>query len=175
MRSVQKVSSHVIWERETFIEEDTDIRNTALRTMMPQSPSNSAPWDLTQLSQSPSAAPSYFPESHWQFEISSFSKVILVLGKARSHRAQIWAVGGLSHLGDFMFCQKTLQMWWMSGHVVMMKLPITSCPQLWPSESPKYFHRGMFKFNTKFDTHLLLDWLSHSTHAHSMVSTAPTD
>ena len=29
---------------------------------------------------------SCFPESHWQSEISSLSKVILVLGKARSHR-----------------------------------------------------------------------------------------
>ena len=37
--------------------------------------------------QSPSAAPSYFPESHWQPEISSLSKVILVFGKAVSCRA----------------------------------------------------------------------------------------
>ena len=39
-----------------------------------------------QFSQSPSAAPLYFPESHWRSEISSLSKVILVLGKARSRR-----------------------------------------------------------------------------------------
>ena len=44
-------------------------------------------WDLTQFSQLSSAALSYFPESHQWAEISSFSKVILVLGKARSHRA----------------------------------------------------------------------------------------
>ena len=43
--------------------------------------------DLTQFSQSPSAAPSYFPESHWRSEISPLSKVILVLGKSRSCRA----------------------------------------------------------------------------------------
>ena len=43
--------------------------------------------DLTQFSQSPSAAPSYFPECRWQYEISSLPKVILVLGKAKSHRA----------------------------------------------------------------------------------------
>ena len=55
--------------------------------MMPQSPSKQAPWDLTQFSQSPSAALSYFPEFHQWSEISSLSKVILVLGKARSHRA----------------------------------------------------------------------------------------
>ena len=33
----------------------------------------------------------------------------LILGKARSLRCQIWAVGwGLSHLCDLIFCQKTL-------------------------------------------------------------------
>ena len=61
-------------------------RNIVYRTTMPQSPSKQAPWDLTQFSQSPSAALSYFPESHQQSEISSLSKVILVSGKARSHK-----------------------------------------------------------------------------------------
>ena len=37
-------------------------------------------------SQSLSASPSYFPEPHWWSEISSLSKVILILGKARSCR-----------------------------------------------------------------------------------------
>ena len=54
---------------------------------MPQSPSRWATWDLTQFSQLLSAALSYFPESHQWPEISSLSKVILVLGKARSYRA----------------------------------------------------------------------------------------
>ena len=80
------------------------IRRHCSRTMTPQSPSKWAPWDLTQVSQSPSAAPSHFPESYQQSEISSLSKVILVPGKARSHRA----VEGLSHLGDLMFHQKIL-------------------------------------------------------------------
>ena len=62
----------------------------------------------------------------------------------------------------------------------MMKLPITSCLQLWPSESFS-FHGGMFKLNKKSDAHSLLYFLSHfecdshSTHAHSTVSTVPTD
>ena len=56
--------------------------------MMPQSPSKWTPWDFTQFSQSLSAVPSYFPESHRLSEISSLSKVILVLGKASTHRAQ---------------------------------------------------------------------------------------
>ena len=64
-----------------------DTRNIAHRTMTPQLPSKEAPWDLTPFSQSPSAAPLYFPESHQWSEISSLSKVILVLGKARHRRA----------------------------------------------------------------------------------------
>ena len=39
-----------------------DTRNIVHRTMMPQSSSKWAPWDLTQFSQLPSAAPSYFYE-----------------------------------------------------------------------------------------------------------------
>ena len=81
-----------------------DIRNIVHRTMMPLSPSRQAPWDLTQFSQSPSAALSYFPESHQQSKISSLSKVILVLGKTRSLRV---LQEGLNHLGDLTLCQKT--------------------------------------------------------------------
>ena len=51
------------------------------------SPLQSKQLGTSQFSQLPSAALWYFPESHWQYEISSLSKVILVLGKARSHRA----------------------------------------------------------------------------------------
>ena len=64
-----------------------DTKNIVHRTMMPQSPSKQAPWDLTQFSQSPSAALSYFSEFHWWSGISSLSKVVLVLGKSRSCRA----------------------------------------------------------------------------------------
>ena len=39
-------------------------------------------------------------------EASSLSKVILVWKKPEVTGHQIWAVGGLSHLGDLMFCQK---------------------------------------------------------------------
>ena len=71
--------------KKTFTEDDT--RNTVHRTMMTQSPSKQAPWALTQFSQSSSAAPSYFPESHPWSEICFLTKVILVVGKARSCRA----------------------------------------------------------------------------------------
>ena len=45
------------------------------------------------LLESPSVAPSYFLESHQQCKISSFSKVILVLGKARSPGHRVWLTG----------------------------------------------------------------------------------
>ena len=56
--------------------------------------------------ESPSASLSYFPESQWWSEISSFSKVILVWEKTEVIGCQIWAVGGLSHLGNLMFHKK---------------------------------------------------------------------
>ena len=49
----------------------------------------------------------------------------------------------------------------MSGHVVMMKLPITSCP-CGLVNHPNSFHRGIFKLNAKFDTDSLTYLLSHS-------------
>ena len=69
--------------------------------MMPQSPSKEAPWDLTWFSQSPSAAPSYFPEFHWWSEISSLSKVILVFGEARSRRVPNLGCRGAESSGWF--------------------------------------------------------------------------
>ena len=79
---------------------------------------------------------SYFPESHQWSEISSLSKVILVLGKARSHRVPNLGCGGAESPGWFDVLQNTVhEMSCMSGHVVMMKLPITSCPWSWPCES----------------------------------------
>ena len=50
------------------------------------SPLHLGTWDLTQFSQLPSAAQLYCPESHWWSEISSLSKVILVLEKAWCYR-----------------------------------------------------------------------------------------
>ena len=86
--------------------------------------------------ESPSAASLYFPESLWQPEISFLSKVVLVLKKGWNHRAPNLGCRGLSYLGDLMFHQKTLQeMVCISGHIVVMRLLITSCPQLHPCSS----------------------------------------
>ena len=43
----------------------------------------------------------------------------------------------------------------------MMKLPITSCPQLWPLNHMKSFSGGMFKLKTKLDADSLLYLLSY--------------
>ena len=58
----------------------------------------------------PSAAPLYFPEFHQWSEISSFSKVILVLGKARSLRVPNLGCGwGAESFGRFDVLPKTAQ------------------------------------------------------------------
>ena len=54
-----------------------------------------------RFSQLPSAAPSYFPDSCRQSEISSLSEVTLVLGKARSHRVPNLGYRGAESLGWF--------------------------------------------------------------------------
>ena len=141
-----------------------DTRNTVHRTMMPQSPSKWAPWDLTQFSQSLPVAPSYFPESHRQSEISSFSKVISVLGKARSHRAPNLGCRGAESPGwfgilsknsvqDVMHEQAGTLLWWNC------QSPVThTCSLL---NHPNSFHREMFKLNAKFDADSLLYSVSH--------------
>ena len=154
-RSVQKVSIHVLWKIETFIEEDT--RNIVLRTMTPQSPSKWAPWNLRQFSQSPSTVLSYFPESHWKYEISSLSKVILVLGKARSRRALNPGCSGAESPGWFDVSPKNSARDMMHEQVhccdeaANHKLP--TCGLLNHSNS---FSGGMFKLNAKLDADSLL-------------------
>ena len=149
--------------------------------MKPHSPSKWAPWDLTQFSQSPSAAPLYLPKSYQRSEISSLSKVILVLGKARSHgvtKSELWG------------CWVTWVIWCFSKKLCMRhdawagalwwscQSPAAhSCPLLNHHNS---FCRGMFKLNAKFDAdsllycHFLIQQ-QHSTHGHSLASTTPTD
>ena len=89
-----------------LLKKTQDTRNIVHKTMMPQSPSKEAPWDLTQFSQLPSASLMCFPESHQQYKISSLSKVILVLGKARSCRASNLACRETELPECLMFCLK---------------------------------------------------------------------
>lgn len=105
-RSVQKVSSHSLWKSGVFFGrgeiKTQDTRNSVHRIMMLnplqsrtlRTSVNPASLPLFKTLQNPLlelplTAPSYFPESHQRSEISSLSKVILVLRKARSHRVPI--------------------------------------------------------------------------------------
>ena len=86
MGSVQKVSSHVIWKMETFIEEDTRYKKHCTQDNDDSDLfkiSTLGPYKILPIAIN---CPIYFPKSHRQYEISSLSKVILLLGKARSHR-----------------------------------------------------------------------------------------
>ena len=130
--------------------------------MTPQSPSKLAPWGFTQFSQSPSPAPSYFPESCGCSEISAISKVFLVLGKAISLRAPNLGCRGLSHLCDLMLHQNLCLrcdalagalLWWSCRSPVAL-----SCSLL---NNLNSFCGGMLKLNAKFDADLLLYLLSH--------------
>ena len=56
----------------------------------------------------------------------------------------------------------------MSERVVMMKLPITSCPQLWLLNHLNSFHGGMFKFNAKFDADLLFSLGHFECYGHTV-------
>ena len=140
-----------------------DTRNIVHRTMMPRPPSKQAPWGLTQFSQSPSAVLLYFPKSHQQSEISSLTKVILVLRKARSHRTLNLGYRESESSGRLDVSQKKLctrhdawagmLSWWSCQSPVAH-----SCGLLNHLNS---FCEGMFKLNAKFESGLLLYSLSH--------------
>ena len=103
------------------------------------------------------SCPVIFPESQWWLEISSLSKVILFLGKTKSH--QIQAVGGWVTWVSWCFTKKICTRcdawagalsWWSC------QPPVRSC-----LNHANSFCTEMFKLNAKFDADLLLYLLSH--------------
>ena len=126
------------------------------------SPSKWEPWDLTQFSQLPLAALSYFPESHWLSEIFSLSKVILVLGKDRSCRAPDLGCRGTESPGWFDVSPKKLCRRldaWAGPLCWSCPSPVAhSCSLLY---HPNSFRRGIFKLNAKFDADSVLYSVSH--------------
>ena len=98
-----------------------------------------------------------FPKSHRQSEISSISKVILVLGKARSHKEPNLGSSGSESAGWFDVSLKTPHdTWCMSGTLSWRSCqsPVGhSCGLLNHLSS---FHGGMFKTNSKAYANLLL-------------------
>ena len=118
------------------------------------------PWDLTQFSQSPSAALLCFHKSHQWSEISFLSKVILVLGKARSCGAPNLSCSGAGTPRWFDVSQKNCTRRDAWARAFMMKLSVTvaySCSLL----NLYNFHREMFKLNAKFYTDSLFYLLNH--------------
>ena len=84
-----KVSSHVIRKIETFIEEYTRYKKHCTpdnNTSVPFTVGTLGPHTVLRITM-PSTAQSNFPEFHRWSEVSSLSKVILLLGKAKSCRA----------------------------------------------------------------------------------------
>ena len=109
-------------------------------------------WDLIPFSQLPSAALTYFPESHLQPEISSLSKEILVLGKARSGRTPNLGCRGPESPGWFdvlpeKLCTRhnawAVVLWWSCQSPVFRGFGLRN--------HPNSFCGGMFKLNVKFD------------------------
>ena len=150
--------------------------------MMPQAPSKWAPWDPTQVSQSPSAALLNFSESHWQSEIASLSKVILIRGNARSHRAPNLGCSGAESpvisdvspkisVWDVMHKQACCR-----DEAANHRLPIAvafSIIRMVSVEECSSLTQNLMQIHCS--THSFWMWQPHSTRAHSVVSTAPTD
>ena len=74
-------------EKQTWAEEDTGYKEHCTQDSDTSVPFKAGPLGPHTVLQLPSAALLYFSESHQWSETSSLSKVILVLGKARSLRA----------------------------------------------------------------------------------------
>ena len=128
--------------------------------------------DLTQFSLLPSATPLYFPEPHRWSDISSLSKVILVLVKARSHSVPNVGCRGTESHGWFDVSPKNSArdnevwagalLWWSYQSLLVAH----SCGRLNHLNS---FCGGMFKLNTQ----PFWMWWPQSTHIHSSAPTAP--
>ena len=144
--------------------------------MIPQSPSKWAPWDLTQFSQHLSHCSKYCKILCWNHHqlLVIFSLISLMVwnifpfkgdfsfGEARSLREPNLGCRGLSHMGDLMFCQKSLHgKWCMSRCIVLMKLPNQQLPIAAASWLVCIFRREMFTLSAKFDADSLLYWLSN--------------
>ena len=110
------LQSRHLWTLQSFPSMSSTIQNTLQNSLL----------------QSPSAALSYFPESHLWSPISSLSKVILVLGKARSHRLPNLGCSGAGPPGWFEFSLKhsawdMMHEWvWCRDEAANHQLPIAA-------------------------------------------------
>ena len=152
MRSVQKISSHVIWKIETSVEEDTLL----------------SPLQRRHLGTSHSSPNHHQLPCHIFLNLNDglksplFQRSFKFWEKPEVTRHQNWAVSGAESPGWFDVLPKPctrhdawvgMLLWWSCQSPVAH-----SCGLL---NHPNSFHRGMFKLNAKFDAVSLLYLLSH--------------
>ena len=181
MRFVQKVSSHIIWKIETFIEEDTWYKKHCT-----QDNDASASFKVGTLGPHTvlpiaSSCPILFSWTSSWSEISSLSKVILVLGKAKSHKPPNLGCRGVESPGWFDVSQKTA--WDMMHEQVRCcdeaanhQLPVALAfwiTQILSTEECSSLVQNLMQ--TPCSTQSFWMQWPHSTHAHSAASTTPTD
>ena len=138
------------------------------------------------VSQSPSTASSCFPKYHRRSETSFLSKAILILVKPEVAGSQIWAVAGLSHLGDLMFHRKPLHETWGTERACCRdeaanhQLPIAVAFWIiWIVSTEECSNLSKFDADSLLYSliHFECDRMQqpHWTQAHSAVSSLPTD
>ena len=141
MRYLQKVSSHVIWKIETFIEEDTSYKKHCTQdnnTSIPFKVGTLRPHIVLPITISCPVIFSWISLMVW---ISSLSKVILVLGKARSHRASNLGSKGSESPGWFDVLPK------ISAQNMVQE---RACCHGVAANHQNSFHRGMFSITQNF-------------------------
>ena len=128
--SVQKVSSNVVWRIDTVIKEDARYKKHCTQgndNSVPFEVSSLGPHTVLPITISCPILFSWILSTVWNL-FPFKGDFIVVLGKARNHRVPNLGCRGLSHLSDLSLCQRTLHnMWYMSGLIVLTKLPVTSC------------------------------------------------
>ena len=179
MRSVQKVSSHVIWKIETFIEEDTRYKKHCTQdndASVPFKVGTLGPHTVLPITISCPVILSWISSMVWN--LFSFKGDFSFGEKPEVTGHQTMAIGRLSHLGDLMFHQKT------TGDVMHEQAcchdeaapPVAAAFCIIPivySEECSTLMQNLMQI--RCSTHSFWIWWQHSTHAHSRASTAPTD
>ena len=182
MRSAQKVSSHVVWKMKTFSEEDRRGKKHCAQhsdASVPFKVGTLGPHTVLPIAISCPVLFSWISSMVWNLFLS---KVILVLGKARRHRAPNVVCTGAESPGDLMFCKKTA---WNVMHdwvcccdeAANHQLPIAVAfwvIRIVSVEECSSLTQNWCRFVTLL-TQSFWTWWPHGTHAHSMVSTASTD
>ena len=180
MSSVQKVSSHVLWKIETFIEEDTRHKKHCTQdndASVPFKVGTLGPHTVLPVTISCPVVLSWISLMVWN--------LFPFKGNFRSWRSQKLQGAksdyrGAGAPGWLDVSPKALhKTWCMSGCVVEMKLPVTGTHSCGLPNHPSTFCGGIFKLNAKFHADLLLYSLSHfecdSHTVNSIVSTAFID